>query len=293
MHRQFFAALLSISLGCGDNDDEHTATTSAATATSSSSPTDAGTSNGTGASTEPTMSSSNPDENGPKFISLQTNAMQITSGQTVIFTAVVTDPDGLVDIAGGILSSEDGVVGYGAFVATGQEGAYTIEISWDALQQVESIDFLQSELVRIFRVEFFDQAAHSVVETVDLTLFCVEGSACAGVCIDVILDGDNCGKCGKICKGGAEACGDAMCLPAYGECINMGTGFQTCNAYCASIGESCIENGCGDGFTIRGYDLMVDCTNDKSWNSGSETCDTIQPWSANRATIQCCCSDTQ
>lgn len=172
---------------CGNNGGEPTATTLTTLMTSNGPSLTGGTegempstgrvptsTNGSDTSEEPTTSTGS-GTNAPKFISLQTNVQQITSGQSVTFTAIVTDPDGLDDIAGGTLSSEDASIGYGPFVAAGQEGTYTIEVSWDAMQQAESIDFVQSEIVRTFRVDFFDQAAHSAMKTVDLTLFCTEG----------------------------------------------------------------------------------------------------------------------
>ncbi len=290
-------------LGCGDNGGEPTATTittlmmetsNGPSATHGSSPTDsdATTSHDSGTSTEPTATSS-PGANGPQFISLKSNVTKLTSGQSVIFTAIVTDPDGLDDIAGGALSSEDGAIGYGPFMAAGQEGTYTIEVTWDAMHQAEPIEFVQSELARTFRVDFYDQAAHEATKTVELTLFCMAGSACDGVCVDVGIDGENCGQCGRICKGGADACGDASCLPVHGECINADSGYATCDAYCVSIGEVCAENGCEFDATIRAYGSIGVCMDDIGRASISEPCDTVQPWTVGRQAVQCCCSDTQ
>lgn len=39
----------------------------------------------------------------PVFLSLKTNVSKITAGETVVFTAILTDPDGVADIVGGEL----------------------------------------------------------------------------------------------------------------------------------------------------------------------------------------------
>lgn len=297
MQRQVLGAILLGSFGCGGNGGEPTASsvTTVAMTTNGPSPTngsDATVGESTATNTEPTDSdnSTTPAENGPKFISLQVNVMKLTAGQSVIFTAIVTDPDGLGDIAGGSLSSEDGVIGYGPFMAAGQEGTYTIEVTWAGMHQAESIEFVKSELIRTFRVDFYDQAAHKATKTVDLTLFCAEGSACDGECIDVDFDGANCGQCGKTCK---DACGNASCLPVHGECINVDSGYASCDAYCVSIGEACVENGCEFDATIRAYGSIGVCMDDIGRTSISEPCDTVQPWTVGRQAVQCCCSDTQ
>ena len=87
------------------------------------------------------MSTSEPTPGAPVFLSLQTNVAKITAGESVIFTAVLTDPDGVDDIVGGTLSDESGVIGYGPFVAAGQEGTYSITLSWDAMHQADAIEF--------------------------------------------------------------------------------------------------------------------------------------------------------
>jgi hypothetical protein len=77
----------------------------------------------------------------PVFLSLQTNASSLTAGESITFTAVLIDPDGVDDIVGGTLSDLTGMIGYGPFVAAGQPGTYSIMVSWDAMHQAEPIEF--------------------------------------------------------------------------------------------------------------------------------------------------------
>lgn len=60
----------------------------------------------------------------PVFLSFGTDVTSLTEGGTVTFTAVLTDPDGLMDLVGGTLLDAAGVARYGAFMASGGTGSY-------------------------------------------------------------------------------------------------------------------------------------------------------------------------
>lgn len=235
---------------------------------------------------DPTVTSTTSEASGPQFISLQTSSAKITAGEVVTITAVLTDPDGVADILGGTLSSADGQIGYGPFA--GQGGSYSIDLSWNALQQAESITFVGMDLTRTFRAEFVDQAAHSAVKTIDVSLTCATGSACDGLCVDTATDATNCGTCGKTCEGGCES---GACTPDWDECIDKNSGFASCDEYCTSVGEKCVADGCGTGQTIYGFQDSVDCQNEILGLPAAEPCDVVQPWSVGRTVIRCCCSD--
>ena len=256
-------------------------------------PTDAGDTGPTGGGTSPTSDdvTTTPVEGAPVFLSLQTNVPKITAGESATFTAVLTDPDGVDDIVGGTLSDETGMIGYGPFVAAGQPGTYSITVPWDAMQQADSIDFENADLTRAFRAEFYDQAAHKVNQDVSLALTCAAGSACAGICVDLMTDVMHCGACSRVCEAG---CGAGQCKPTWGECIDMESGFETCDLYCAAVGETCVENGCGGlGATSRGFALTVNCEQEVAPGSVKEPCNTVQTWGGGRPVIQCCCTDTK
>ena len=283
--------VLGIVAACG-GDDESTATTMSSVSGTMTASMDPSTGPG-GSDSTPTSgdSSSGPVEGAPVIISLETNVSKITAGESVIFTAVLTDPDGVEDIVGGTLSDESGQIGYGPFVAAGQEGTYSISLSWEAMHQAEAIQFEGMDLARVFRAEFYDQAVHKVQQDVELMLTCAEGSACDGVCTDIMANGEHCGACGKVCDGG---CDTGQCAPEWGECLIMSSGFDTCSMYCTSVGEACVENGCGpnDG-TIRAFSQQINCKDEVLGTSIPEPCDTIQTWGIGGQVVQCCCTDTK
>jgi hypothetical protein len=208
------------------------------TATTSTS-TSAGTGGTSGTTTSSTTTSSGSTGSsagaGPVILVLGSNVPSITQGESVTVSAVVTDPDGIDDVIGGILSDANGGI-YGAFATTGQEGAYEMVVSWGQIQQVGSIDFAQGgSAQRTFTAEFFDQAGHTVQKPITVTLGCKGNGACAGVCLDMTQDANNCGTCGHTCPAGP--CYKSQCA-AFSNCLGHVT---SCNAGCASIGKTCAD----------------------------------------------------
>ena len=88
-------------------------------------------------------------EHAPRILSFTTNVGAITRGQSVTFSAIVTDPDGLADIVGGTLEGSSGQV-YGTFSASGGAGAYSMPLSWNDMHLVAPIEFISTFLVRPF-----------------------------------------------------------------------------------------------------------------------------------------------
>src|SRR5688572_30415979 len=86
-------------------------------------------------------SSISEDPGGPVFLSFGSDVPELSAGQSVTFTVVLTDPDGIDDLIGGSLKSEDGKSTYGAFVTSGQEGSYSLTVGWAQMNRVEPIDF--------------------------------------------------------------------------------------------------------------------------------------------------------
>ncbi|MEZ4380385.1 MAG: hypothetical protein R3A79_03500 [Nannocystaceae bacterium] len=297
MRNALWMSTLAVLVSCsGGNDGASessdtvdTATAATATTATSTGPTTDTTATGTtemstGTAAETTTSA----DGAPFFISFSTNVGQITEGESVVFTAVVSDPDGFDDIAGGTLFTQDGAFSYGPFVSAGQEGTYSITVSWADVDQVETIEFEDFSLDRVFRAEFFDMDGHKVSQDTTIALQCDGGGACDGSCKDFQSDEANCGACGKLCSGG---CGGGMCLPIYGECIVEGDGFLTCDDFCQTAGEQCVEAGC-DGNTVKGYVNSLNCSDDAAPNHYSEPCGQPQPWGPGRNAVRCCCSDT-
>ncbi|MBW1811394.1 MAG: hypothetical protein JRJ87_24610 [Deltaproteobacteria bacterium] len=179
-------------------------------------------------------SQSDSDTNEPPMIlSFGTNVSDITEGESVTFTAVVSDPDGIDDLIGGALKSPDGTVVYGAFATSAQEGAYTLTITWNAVDQAQSIEFT-GEDTRTFLAEFFDISGHTVVEQVTIQLYCDTGAACDGKCVDLSTSSNNCGACRHACAV-AGGCSSGACYE-WSSCTEVG---DTCDDICASEGRTC------------------------------------------------------
>ncbi len=124
--------------------------------------------------------------NAPRFLTFGTNVTSLTKDQSVTFTAVLTDPDGIDDLIGGSLVSLDEATQYGAFATTGQEGAYTMQLSWAAINQAAELTFHKTT-TRSYRAVFYDVAGHRVSKDVMLSMTCPE-NACDGNCYDFCVE---------------------------------------------------------------------------------------------------------
>jgi len=256
-------------------------------AVTSSTSTTVNTTETSGVPSTSTGSTTTSSDGAPFFLSFSTNVGTITDGESVVFTATVSDPDGLGDIAGGTLFTGDGAFSYGPFVAAGQEGTYSITISWGDIDQVETIDFEDVSVERIFRAEFFDTKGASVSRDTTVTLSCPGGGACGGACKEFQIDSENCGACGKVCEGGCEG---AMCLAVLGECIGINSGFPSCADYCQGQGGQCVESGC-DGSTYVGYNSTPFCVDSLGgFGSFSTACEHVNSWGPGEIAVRCCCS---
>jgi hypothetical protein len=176
------------------------------------------------------------------FLDFGTNVTSITAGQSVTFTAVLTDPAGSGTLVGGALSDQYGGT-YGAFQASGGMGSFDLTISWAQMQQVHSIDFAYgTNAQRTFTAKFFDMAGNSAQTTTTITLTCsmgsVEWAAGAGVCYDTMNDPNNCGAVGNKCPA-AVSCSEGHCVD-FLACAPAQT---SCDAMCAAAGKTC-SDGC-------------------------------------------------
>ncbi len=185
----------------------------------------------------------------PRILTFNSNVRALTAGERVVFSAVVTDPNGIDDLIGGVLESPEGA-SYGAFAASGQEGAYALELSWADIDQVQAITFSEP-IARAFVARFFDQGGLEVTDTLEITLTCPQGGACDGVCVDLDADGEDCGACevacdpAATCDGGSCRCDDGLFQCGDGACVGLGA---VCDR-AADCGDGSDEAGCcfGDG----------------------------------------------
>ena len=180
----------------------------------------------------------------PVILSFTSNVAAITEGESVTFSIIATDPDGVDDIIGGTMGDPSTGMTYGALATSAAEGAYTITLSWDEIHRVRPIDFTTAT-PRTFEVTIFDVAGSSVTATRDITLTCDGEVACDGMCGPPRWD-DHCGTCGNACLGGgtcgSDAAGAYVCQcgganEAY--CTGRGCIATTTVADCGGCGIAC------------------------------------------------------
>jgi hypothetical protein len=120
----------------------------------------------------------------------------------------------------------------------------------------------------------------------------------SGACGDTSSDPMNCGQCGHACNGD---CMNGQCRPYMAGCFNGDDGFPTCAAYCTSLGETCVMNGCGSpasgGMTVAIWDSSRGslCESDPGSAdlAGQSPCDSMFQFTAGFWWIRCCCTDTR
>jgi hypothetical protein len=216
------------------------------------------------------------DPRGPQFLQYSTNITSMGPEDTLIFTVVVTHPDGIQNVVGGSLVDPGSGASYGAFTTLSTTGSYQLSLSWEALNEVAAIDFSTSAQ-RSFQARFFDQAGHVSSESLSITLTCGGTPACAGSC-------------------GAARCGDGTCTTNNGSPDTNGNGIcnNTCEnltttSACGSCGNVCSTGSCGDvngtvqcactsGFQCGFGDACVDST--------CETASIVQPSTPSNFTPQ-------
>lgn len=223
---------------------------------------------------------------GPVIASLATNRASITDGEVITFTAIVTDPDGLDDIAGGTLTLAGAANPLGAFVQQAG-GTYTIDVTWAQIASARPIEFTSDE-TRTFHAEFVDNTSRRGTRDAALLLTCGGNAACASACTDQQENSSHCGACGRACRTAGESggCSSGECLPALTECIGT-TALPTCDAVCQAMGESCTS--C-DGVPALYYRSRNDCAAHIPAGPGLSCDEEIRTDTGPQ--LRCCCTST-
>ena len=173
------------------------------------------------------------DPDAPSFLSFNTNISTMTPGDTLIFAAVLTDPNGVEDLVGGTLIDSQNSAGYGAFVGTGA-GAFTLSLQWGEINLANPITATgPTGIERTFKAEFYDQGGHRRIREVAVMLRC-SGSdltPCAGTCTDLQSDGEHCGDCGTVC--GTADNGSVVCSSGDCELVCDGS-YHDCSSVCVT-----------------------------------------------------------
>ncbi|MBV1860616.1 MAG: hypothetical protein KUG77_19540 [Nannocystaceae bacterium] len=183
------------------------------------------------------------DNEAPVILLLSASPSTLEGEGIVVVTAIVTDPDGIADLIGGVITTPEGAA-YGALASTADEGSYEIELSWNEFNEVQSIDIPpQESTARDLHVEFFDQAGASVDAMIAVTLEAtVDGFAvCDGASVSWQSD-TNCGACGFSCLDPPGPGFNSICLNefptddsgCFGEAfVTVFNSATTCSAACA------------------------------------------------------------
>ncbi len=219
---------------------------------------------GDGGPIDPDRGVVGPDMGGPggppRILTLNANRRTVTEGERVVLSAVVTDPDGIGDVIGGVLESPEGA-SYGAFVTAGEEGAYSLTLTWGDLGDVQPIDFAQGvDEVRRLDAVFYDQGGASVRQALEITLTCEGDGACDGACTDLTTT-DDCGGCGLGCGDEVDgiACVDGACRcpPGAGLCDGVCVDL-TAPSNCGRCGNACVPRvACMGGECVCEGDCLV------------------------------------
>jgi hypothetical protein len=183
-------------------------------------------------------------DDAPRILSLSANTTELEhtpfgADQPLVITAVVTDPDGVDDLIGGQLVAPDSEAAYGAFATSAAEGAYELELTWQAIDAVTSIEAPVAGAPRRFVARFYDVVGHTAEQALTITLRCgvADRAVCDGECVDLLIDPDNCGSCG-------------VAVPLGEQCTNGNPG-------CSSGPENTTAR-CSDGCSNDG-DQYIDC----------------------------------
>jgi hypothetical protein len=176
------------------------------------------------------------DPGGPRILSLTTNTPVIAPGDRLIVTAVVTDPDGIDDLIGGMLEAPGGGT-YGSFATSAAEGSYSLELDFDDLDVVERVATPIGGGERVFRARFYDVGGREATREIGVRIACDDPNVgvCRSSCVDLGSDLENCGACGSTC----ESFGLGF------RCLNGGcpvpvlSGGGSCNEICAQHGRRC------------------------------------------------------
>jgi hypothetical protein len=184
---------------------------------------------------------------GPTILNLSTNVTTLTPEEQLVVTAVVTDPQGIAQVVGGTLSDPGGA-SYGAFQVSTTSGAYSLTLTWAAIETVKDIDSGAGGTSRTFDAVFYDQSGNSTSQEFSIQLECdtTTDGICGGACTDLQTDPANCGVCAHACASLASC--------KVGECLQNvdSSTVESCGAVCTAAGGTCW---CGQHYAdcLAGY----------------------------------------
>jgi hypothetical protein len=161
-----------------------------------------------------------PADNDPIIITFSANQDLVNEEGRVVFTAVVTDPDGIDDLIGGVLTTADGDVTFGSFITAAAEGAYSLTLNLSDVTSALPDEFMSAQTVT-FVGTFFDQGGREVSsEPVEVAFVCGGGNP----------------FCDTQCTSWFRAFQE--CETASWECLSSEN--TNCQEMCTDYGEQCV-----------------------------------------------------
>ena len=131
--------------------------------------------------TRPTTTST--PSSAPVLLSFGIDASTLTVGELLRVSAIVSDPDGMEDVVGGVLEDEFGVL-YGTFEKTDAGlGTFELILSWWDIDKAQPITFDdEAGQTRTFVAHFFDTTGRGVTDQAQVQLHCNGLWASNGTC---------------------------------------------------------------------------------------------------------------
>ncbi len=174
----------------------------------------------------------------PIIISLSTNNPILDESGQLVVSAVVSDPDGVDDVIGGQLQTDDRSATYKTFATSAAEGAYSATLIWSEIDAVSPINGPSGGTSINLRAVFYDQAGHEVSKTLEITLKCVEATLgiCDAECHDFKTNEEHCGGCNQ-----PVSPSNALCVDGQSQC--PGVDPDICENLCVDLDSD--NNHCG------------------------------------------------
>jgi hypothetical protein len=176
-----------------------------------------------------------PGDHAPSIASVTLTPTAMGPGVTVTIDAVVTDPDGDADIAGGTLYPKGASTGaIATFARAKSAGHFTATADGVAFDAAAPLTLAPGESVnRDFTVRFVDREGAPAAKDVTLAF---EGGT-SGICrgASVASFWRDCTSCSVSCPSGTECAGNACASR-----LDCGFASFSCSSRCMDAGKTCI-----------------------------------------------------
>ncbi len=182
----------------------------------------------------PSEVSSSPDS--PRILSLTVSPPALKPDASVVIGAIVSDPQGIADVAGGTFAQVGGN-DLGVFAGTVGSGAFTYALSWDLAHAIDPLNFPGDARQRDYRATFYDAKGNTTEKIVAIRFDCdppgapIRNGTCDEACAQMAECQDWAAR-----KGGVTAtCRDGFCMAGI-----AGSTPEACSAACDRRNLDCV-----------------------------------------------------